>query len=73
MKHVKDHLFKPFTAKLSSALYGSRLLRSLLEVIASQAAQSLKELALFISCTLKFQLTKTQSCDFCKSRFDRTQ
>ena len=61
----RDVLMKPFTAKLSSALDGSRLVRSLLEMIASQAAGSLRELAVFVRNTLKYQLAKPEPCAAC--------
>ena len=45
MKHTRNVLLIPFQAKLTSAMFGSRLIRSILEVIASIAVCSLSELA----------------------------
>jgi replicative superfamily II helicase len=45
LKHTRNVLLQPFTAKLSSALNGSRLVRSLLEIISACAVESLKELS----------------------------
>ena len=56
MKHTRDYLLQPFTAKLSSALTGSRLVRSILEIVASQAVGSLYELGIFLKSTLKYEL-----------------
>ena len=58
LKHTRNVLLQPFTAKLSSALNGSRLVRSLLEIISACAVESLKELSQFIQSTLVYQLAK---------------
>ena len=67
MKHTRNFLLQPFTTKLSSALFGSRLVRALLEIVASQAVQSLSELSTFIESTLIFQLTKQDKCGGCEN------
>jgi len=40
LNYTRDYLLKPFKAKLSSALQGTRLVKAILEVIASQAITS---------------------------------
>lgn len=73
MKYTRDNLLQPFTAKLSSALTGSRLVRSLLEIVASQAVGSLYELGIFIKCTLKYELATLMKCMLCSSGYHQTQ
>ena len=47
---------KPFKCELKSALSGTRLMRSLLEIIASNVVTSFAQLRLFLQQTLKFNL-----------------
>lgn len=53
---------KPFTCELKSALTGTRLMRSLLEVIASNVVTSFSHLEIFLKSTLKYTLTKKDHC-----------
>lgn len=60
-EYVLD-LMKPFTCNLKSALTGSRLMRSLLEIIASNAVQSFAQIRTFLMQTLKHSLQKKLRC-----------
>ena len=54
LKYSRDVLLQPFETKLSSAMNGSRLVRSLLEIISSQVVGSMSQVATFIQSTLVF-------------------
>lgn len=58
-------LMKPFHCELKSALNGVRLMKSLLEVIASNIVQSFKDLRIFLESTLIFNLLPKQCCHLC--------
>ena len=51
-----SELLKPYKVDLTSALTGPRLMRAILEVIASGLTQSLEEVETFIERTLVYQL-----------------
>lgn len=53
---------KPFKCDLKSALSGTRLMRSLLEIIASGVVQSFSQLRIFLEQTLKYTLQTKQRC-----------
>lgn len=57
LKYSRDVLLQPFEAKLSSAMNGSRLVRSLLEIISSQVVGSMEQIAIFIQSSLVYKLT----------------
>ena len=57
LNYCREVLLQPFQAKLTSALSGSRLVRSLLEIIASQVVNSMAQIGTFIETTLLFALT----------------
>lgn len=65
LKYCREVLLQPFQAKLSSAMNGSRLVRSLLEVISSQVVASLRQISIFIESSLIYQLTQKPSCSRC--------
>ena len=62
--HVQE-LVKPFKCDLQSVLTGSRLMRSILEIIASGSIQNLFQLSSFVKQTLKFVLCNNQVCTNC--------
>ena len=64
VSHVLD-LIKPFQQELTSALTGSRLMRSLLEVISSGSISTFKDLKCYLSNTLKYTLCSIDSCSSC--------
>jgi len=63
--YTRDTLLQPFQAKLTSALSGPRLVRSLLEIIASQVVGSLPQIAIFIKSTLVYELAELEKCAKC--------
>ena len=71
ISHVQD-LIKPFKCELKSALTGSRLMRSLLEFIASGSIQSIRDLDVYLKNTLKYALCTKDECVHCfkNSEFD---
>jgi hypothetical protein len=48
------------------------LVRSLLEIVASQAVGSLFELGIFVKSTLKYELANLNKCHLCSSGFSHT-
>jgi hypothetical protein len=64
---------KPFKCDLKSALSGTRLMRSLLEIISSNAVQSFHQLEIFLKQTLKYTLQTKQRCELCKRSFEGNQ
>ena len=67
--HVQS-LIKPFKCQLKSALTGCRLMRSLLEIIASGSISSLFDLDFFIKNTLKYTLCNNETCANCFKNFE---
>ena len=56
---------KPFKCELKSELTGQRLMRSLLEIIASNVVMSFSHIRVFLESTLKHTLCKKKSCSKC--------
>ena len=59
--HVLD-LVKPFECKLVSALTGSRLMRSLLDIIASGSITTMNDISEYLKNTLKYVLCVKNDC-----------
>ena len=72
MAHV-DELVKPFKCELKSALTGSRLMRSLLDVVASGSSPSMYDLAYFLNNTLKSVLCTKDKCVYCEGKLEHNQ
>ena len=70
VNHYKEELSKPFVAKLSSAMNGSRLVKSLLEIISSKFLTTMEQIAIFIKQTLVLQLTVCEKCNRCSDSFE---
>ena len=73
LSYCREVLLQPFQAKLTSALAGSRLVRSLLEIIASQAVNSMAQIGTFLETTLLFALTQSDKCSICMATFEANQ
>eukprot|EP00347_Sterkiella_histriomuscorum_P009329 403341625 len=67
-EYVLD-LMKPFYCELKSALTGQRLMRSLLEIIASNVVTSFKHIRIFIQSTLKYTLCQKMRCNSCTQTY----
>ena len=73
LHYCREVLLPPFQAKLTSALAGSRLVRSLLEIVASQAVNSVAQIGTFLETTLLFALTHSDKCSTCMATFEANQ
>ena len=65
-----SELLKPYKVDLTSALTGPRLMRAILEVIASGLTQSLEEVETFVEQTLVYQLASAEKCNHKTSNFE---
>ena len=65
LNYSRNILLQPFQARLTSAMAGSRLVRALLEIIASQAVNSIAQVGTFIHSTLLFALASVEKCSIC--------
>ena len=61
---------KPFKCELKSALTGTRLMRSLLEIIASNVVSSFKHIRIFLEQTLKYNLQDKKRCGRCHKSYE---
>ncbi|CDW81021.1 dna polymerase theta [Stylonychia lemnae] len=66
-------LMKPFKCELKSALTGQRLMRSILEIIASNVVQSFVQIRIFVESTLKNTLCKKVWCNGCIDQFQMNE
>ena len=60
-----ENLMKPFMCELKSALTGCRLMRSILEIIASGLVECLSDIDFFLKNTLKYTLMTKEECSKC--------
>jgi DNA polymerase theta len=67
--YVQD-LTKPFQCKLVSALTGVRLMRALLDIIASGSITSMPDISCYLRNTLKYVLCTRNECLSCCSTID---
>jgi replicative superfamily II helicase len=71
-EHVSD-LMKPFSCQLKSALTGPRLMKALLEIIATNSVSNLEHIRLFLESTLNFTLCEQQLCSLCQESYSQNK
>lgn len=68
--HFLAELHKPYEVDLRSALTGPRLMRAVLEVLASGLVKDLEETWIFLEQTLVYQLASEEKCEHKITNFD---
>lgn len=70
-KHSMEQLVRKFKVKLRSVMSGTRFVRALLEVVASQFIETMSKVITFVESSLLIQLTNDRPCFKCQDLQDQ--